>query len=140
VGQVRFLDSANQRPLRRVPFRAGDHDLLDLRERELCGRERETEAGRMLERDRGDRRERGTRDARVTLVAEVDREPEQKVDRDRGTRRRGVVEEVARPRDERLVIVRGVEEACVLPVVESSEDVVCERSRPVEITPLLQRP
>ena len=78
---------------------------------------------------RRERAQAGDGAALVVVVAGEQGESEQDVDRDRGAGGRGVVEEVARAGDQRLVVAAGVEEALHVVVPEQVDHLVRQLDR-----------
>src|SRR6266850_677293 len=114
MGEERLTDHRAQRAERRIAGRAGDGDLLRLPGAPFGDAEEEAEARGVALDERPDRVDGSRRRALVALVGKENGQAQQNVGGDGIAGRRGVVEEVLRPRDQLLVINRRVEEAALL--------------------------
>ena len=128
---VRAVRAAHD-PLERRRVRAGDRDLLHRGEVEVHRLQQMPERVRVLRRDAVQQPDHPERRLLVAVLAGQRREPQQAERGGRGAGRdRGVLEVLA-PRDQRLVVVRGREEAAVVGVGEAGDDRVRELARRVE--------
>src|SRR5215472_2436272 len=95
-----------------------------------------SEAGGVARHEVGHRSERFRRDRLVALLAEEDGQSQQPVDGHGGAAGHGIVEEIARPDHQRVVIAARVEEHALVLVPEELERPFRELARLVEPTPV----
>src|SRR5829696_9710193 len=118
--------------LERPRVRADDRNLLDRREVEVERLQQVRERRRVLGRDLVQQPQDAQRRVLVAMLPGERGQPQQAEGGGRSPRRDRRVLELLAPRDQRLVVVRGREEAAVLEVGEAREDRLGKLARGAE--------